>query len=101
MPQFPVVSPHWRKAMSDEFTAQTGHRTWDLVELTNAGNNVNVVGCRWIFMIKRNADGTVARYKARRVAKGFTQRPGINYHEIFSPVVKPATIRSVLSVAVS
>lgn len=60
-----------------------------------------VVGCKWIFTLKRNPDGTIARYKARLVAKGFTQKPGIDYHETFSLVVKPATIQTVLSTAVS
>jgi histone deacetylase 1/2 len=60
-----------------------------------------VVGCKWIFRLKRHTDGTVARYKARLVAKGFNQRPGLDYHETFSPVVKPTTIRLVLSIAIS
>ena len=48
-------------------------------------------------MHKRRADGTLERYKARWVLRGFTQRPGVDYDETFSPVVKPATVRTVLS----
>ena len=56
---------------------------------------------KWIFKHKFNADGSLERYKARWVLRGFTQRPGVDFAETFSPVVKPATVRTVLSLALS
>jgi hypothetical protein len=52
-----------------------------------------------VFRVKRNADGTIDRFKVRLVTKGFNQRPGLDYKETFSPVVKQVTIRSVLTIA--
>ena len=55
----------------------------------------------WIWTHKRRADGTLERYKARWVLRGFTQWPSVDYDETFSPVVKPATVRTVLSIALA
>ncbi|XP_042969120.1 uncharacterized mitochondrial protein AtMg00820-like [Carya illinoinensis] len=89
---------HWRATTSLEFDALLKNQTWELVL---PDSHTNVVGCRWIFKIKRRNDGTVKRYKARLMAKGYHQLHGIDFHETYSPVIKPATVRLVLSLAVS
>jgi hypothetical protein len=61
----------------------------------------NIVGCNWVFKLKKKADGSVERHKERLVAKGFHQQVGLDYGETYSPVVKPTTIITVLSVAYS
>ena len=60
----------------------------------------NVVGCKWGFKIKRNSDGSLARYKARLVAKGYLQQYGLDYEETFSLVVKPTIVKIILALAV-
>ncbi|CAM8975422.1 unnamed protein product [Rhodiola kirilowii] len=84
--------------MTDEINALLKNQTWILVP---PSPSQHVVGSKWIFRIKRKPDGSVERYKGRLVAKGFHQQYGIDYDETFSPVIKPATIRTVLCIAVS
>ena len=60
-----------------------------------------VIGCKWVFRVKLKPDGSLERYKVRLVAKSFQQTLGLDYFETFSPVVKPTTIRIVLSLALS
>lgn len=84
--------------MSEELTALMRHGTWTLV---SPPKNYNPIGCKWVFRVKRKADGSIDRFKARLVTKGFNQRHGLDYKETFSPVVKPATISTVLTVAVT
>ena len=57
------------------------------------------IGCRWVFKVKRNADGTVERYKGRLVAQGFSQRPGFDFTETFAPTPKWSALRAVLAIA--
>ncbi|KAJ9560828.1 hypothetical protein OSB04_005988 [Centaurea solstitialis] len=92
------IDPNWRKAMDEEYRALITNKTWELVPRPPG---VNVVRSMWLFRHKYHADGSLARYKARLVANGRNQQQGIDCDETFSPVVKPATIRTVLSIAVS
>jgi len=93
-----LADPNWRAAMEDEYGALLQNSTWDLMLRPP---RTNVVSDKWIFKHKFMADGSLERYKARWVLRGFTQRPGVDFNETFSPVVKPATVRTVLSLALS
>ncbi|KAJ9557448.1 hypothetical protein OSB04_012062, partial [Centaurea solstitialis] len=83
-----VCDPYWKEAMDYEMSALLSNHTWDLI-----------VGSRWLYRHKFDSQGHIARYKARLVAQGFSQQPGLDYDETFSLVVKPATIRTVLSIS--
>ncbi|GKA67517.1 ribonuclease H-like domain-containing protein [Tanacetum coccineum] len=90
--------PNWQNAMRDEYHALIKNKTWTLVPRPP---DTNIVRCMWLFRHKYLADGTLSRYKARLVANGSTQLEGVDVDETFSPVVKPGTIRTVLSLAAS
>jgi len=88
--------PEWREAMKAEIKAIEENETWKIVELPP---NKTAIGCKWVFKIKRKANGDIEGYKASFVAKGYTQREGIDYMETYSPVARLTTIRTILAVA--
>ena len=89
---------HWERAIHEELENLRSNDTWDLVE---APNGANVIGSKWVFRIKKDADGKVVRYKARLVAQGYSQVPGVNYFDTFAPIARLASIRTVLAFAAS
>lgn len=75
--------------MIDELQALDETHTWDLVDLPL---NKKVVGCKWVYKIKTRSDGSVERYKAQLVAKGYTPEYGIDYEETFAPVSRLTSV---------
>ncbi|KAJ0798162.1 putative RNA-directed DNA polymerase [Helianthus annuus] len=84
--------------MQAEFSALQQNETWELVPRPI---DRPVIRCMWLFRHKFKSDGSLERYKARLVVNGKSQTVGVDCEDTFSPVVKPATIRTVLSIAVS
>ncbi|KAG8498600.1 hypothetical protein CXB51_004852 [Gossypium anomalum] len=89
-------SEKWMFAMQEEMESLYKNRTWDLVKLPKGKK---VVPCKWVFKKKEGTPGVEEpRYKARLVAKGYSQIPGVDFTDVFSPVVKHSSIRALLGI---
>ncbi|GKB10236.1 ribonuclease H-like domain-containing protein [Tanacetum coccineum] len=97
-PPHALKDPNWCNSMYDEYNALVKNGTWLLIPRSAC---VNMVRSMWLFKHKFHDDGTLSRYKARLVANSSSQQQGVDFDETFSLVVKLATIRMVLSLAVS
>jgi len=86
----------WKRDMVDEMESLHKNEAWDLVKLSARRKPI---GSKWVFKKKTNAEGKVEKYKAQLVAKGYSQVPGIDFGDIFSPVAKVTSIRLLLSIA--
>ncbi|CAI7806410.1 unnamed protein product [Closterium sp. NIES-53] len=84
----------WKKAMESELKSIEENGTWELVELPEGRKAIT---SKWLFKIKSDADGKIERYKSRLVAKGYQQKEKVDYKELFAPVVKPTTLRTLLA----
>ena len=92
------TDPLWQIAIKEELDALSKNHTWDLVILPLGKS---VVGCKWIYKIKTRFDGSIERYKAHLVAKGFTQEYGIDYEETFASVARISFVHALLAVAIA
>lgn len=91
-----LADPFWNPAINDEYSAIIKSKTYDLVPRPP---NANIINSLWLYKHKYDANGVYKKPKARLVADGKTQEHGIDFTETFSPVVKPATIRTLLQIA--
>ncbi|CAI7751006.1 unnamed protein product [Closterium sp. NIES-54] len=85
---------NWKKAMESELKSIEENGTWELVELPEGRKAIT---SKWLFKIKSDANGNIERYKSRLVAKGYQQKEKVDYKELFAPVVKPTTLRTLLA----
>uniref|UniRef100_A0A803PPQ3 Reverse transcriptase Ty1/copia-type domain-containing protein n=1 Tax=Cannabis sativa TaxID=3483 RepID=A0A803PPQ3_CANSA len=91
-------SPQWNAIMNIEIHALKRNKTWVMVPLSPGKQ---AIGCKWVFREKENTDGSTTQFKVRLVAKGFSQQYGHDFTETFSPVIKPTTIRVILTNSLS
>ncbi|XP_071688658.1 uncharacterized mitochondrial protein AtMg00820-like [Rutidosis leptorrhynchoides] len=89
-----TAKDEWFKAMEEEMESMRSNNVWELVDLPK-GRKAR--GSKWILKIKCKADGSIERYKAQIVAKGYNQQEGIDYEEMFSHVVRLTSIRLIYS----
>ncbi|KAK2405219.1 hypothetical protein QL285_054482 [Trifolium repens] len=86
----------WKKAMEEELRSIEKNQTWKLVALPDKKKKIDV---KWVFKVKLNPDGTISKHKARLVARGFLQKHGIDYNEVFAPIARIETVRLVVALA--
>jgi hypothetical protein len=92
-------SDQWWKADQEELKALESQKTWVMVKLSEVPRGTQILTSKCVRRRKFNADGTVSRYKSRICARGFMEREGIDYNEVFAPVVKFTSLRTLLSIA--
>ena len=88
--------PNWQRAMLEEMKSIEDNRTWELVD-PPAG--CRPIGLKWVYKVKKDERGTVIKHKARLVARGFVQREGIDFEEVFAPVARTESVRLLLALA--
>jgi hypothetical protein len=86
----------WKAAADEEYAALLRNNTWEIVKLPPGKKPI---GSRWVWLIKRKSDGSIDRFKARLVAQGFSQKPGLDYVEVFAPTCRMASLRLILAIA--
>ncbi|KAI5350060.1 hypothetical protein L3X38_002951 [Prunus dulcis] len=91
-----VKDEAWKKAMTEEMLMIEKNSTWELVDRPS---NKPIVGVKWVYKTKLNLDGSIQKHKGRLVAKGYTQKPEVDFNETFAPVARLDTIRTLIALA--
>lgn len=97
-PKVALFDPNWKSAMQSEFNSLIRNNTRDLIPRPC---DVNIIHCMWIFRHKNKSNGCSECYQGRLVGDGMSQIAGVNYDETFSHMVKPVTIYTILTIALS
>lgn len=90
----PIYGAHWKQAISEELTKLQALNTWKAVPLPPGKK---AIGYKWVFTIKYTPTGLIDRYKARLVGQGFSQVPGDDFLETFSPTIRAESLRILLA----
>ncbi len=93
-----IGNPKWDDAMDEKMAALDANVTWELVALPK---DKKTIGCKWVYKVKHNIDGSVTKYKTRLVAKGYAQTYGIDYEETYNLVAKMTTVKVIITMAVA
>jgi hypothetical protein len=88
----------WKAAMDEELESILSNNTWEYVDLPPGAKTIPL---KWVYKLKRDGNGNITRFKARLVVKGYMQRDGIDYEEVFAPVSKYATLRTLMALTAS
>jgi hypothetical protein len=91
-----IQKKEWVDAMTEEYQSIIKNDVWEIVPRPK---NKDVVSSKWMYKIKHVADGSIEKYKARFVARGFSQKEGIDYEEMFAPVARYTSIRTIIALA--
>ena len=85
---------HWQRAMLEEMKAITENETWELVD---PSPGCRPIGLKWVYKVKQDESGAIVKHKARLIARGFVQRKGIDFDEVFAPVARIEYVRLLLA----
>jgi len=88
-----IGNPKWDNAVDEEMVALDAIATWEFIALLK---DKKAIGCKWVYKVKHNANGSVKKYKTRLIIKGYAQTYGIDYEETYSPVTKMTIMRSII-----
>ena len=89
-------APYWKEAINDEVESILQNHTWELVDLPLSSKPL---GYKWIFKKKMKADGSIDKYKARLVIKGYKQKEGLDYFDTYSSMTRISSIRMLIAIA--